>query len=142
MALSGHGLEFIGQAPPRIGTANGQSDRLNAALSKYQSPVQIGQSAGATLVLYGACRLEKDQIQISARVLRVDTGDILELEEVSGPLESLFALQDSVIRRFLDVVDLSHTAIEWKMILRKPTHSVKAYAHWVRAPEYADWQCR
>ena len=109
------------------------SDRLNAALSKYQSPVQIGQSAGATLVLYGACRLEKDQIQISARVLRVDTDDILALGEVVGPLDSLFALQDSVIRRFLDVVDLSATDIEWKMILRKPTHSVKAYAHWVRA---------
>ncbi len=109
------------------------SDRLNAALSKYQTPVQIGQSAGATLVLYGACRLEKDQLQISARVLRVDTDDILELGEVDGPLESLFALQDSVIYRFIDGVDLSATDIEWKAILRSPTRSVQAYIHWVRA---------
>ncbi len=109
------------------------SDRLNAALSKYQTPVQIGQSAGATLVLYGVCRLQKDQLQISARVLRVETDDILELEEVFGTLESLFALQDSVIYRFLDGVGLSATDIEWKAILRKPTRSVRAYIHWVRA---------
>ncbi len=109
------------------------SDRLNAALSKYQTSAQIGQSAGATLVLYGTCRLEKDHLQISARALRVDTDDILELGEVVGPLESLFALQDSVIHRFLDGVDLSATDIEWKAILRKPTRSVRAYAHWVRA---------
>ncbi len=109
------------------------SDQLDAALSKYQTPVQVGQSAGATLVLYGACRLEKDQLQISARVLRVDTDDILELGEVDGPLESLFALQDSVIYRFIDGVDLSATDIEWKAILRSPTRSVQAYIHWVRA---------
>ena len=109
------------------------SDRLNAALSKYQMPVQIGQSAGATLVLYGACRLEKDQLQISVRVLRVDADDILELGEVEGPLDSLFALQDSVIRRFLDGVGLSATDSEWEAILRRPTRSVRAYAHWVRA---------
>ncbi len=109
------------------------SNRLNAALSKYQTPVQIGQSAAATLVLYGACRLQKDQLQISARVLRVDTDDVLELGEVEGPTESLFALQDSVIRRFLDGVDLRATDIEWEAIFRRPTHSVQAYAHWVRA---------
>lgn len=109
------------------------SDQLNAALSKYQTPVQVGQSAGATLVLYGVCRLQKDQIQISARVLRVDTDDVLELGEVGGPLDSLFALQDSVIRRFLDDVDLSSTVIEWEAILRRPTRSVQAYIHWVRA---------
>ena len=109
------------------------SDRLNAALSKYQTPVQIGRSAGATLVLYGACRLEKDQLKISARVLRVDTDDILELGEVDGPLDSLFALQDSVIYRFMDGVDLSATDIEWKAILRSPTRSVRAYIHWMRA---------
>ena len=95
--------------------------------------MQIGQSAGATLVLYGACRLEKDQLQISARVLRVDTDDILELGEVGGPLNSLFALQDSVIRRFLDGVNLSATDMEWEAVLRRPTRSVRAYAHWVRA---------
>ena len=96
------------------------SDRLNAALSKYQMPVQIGQSAGATLVLYGACRLQKDQLQISARVLRVDTDEVLDLGEVGGPTASLFALQDSVIRRFLDGVGLSATDSEWEAILRKP----------------------
>ena len=109
------------------------SGRLNAALSERQTPVQIGRSAGATLVLYGACRLQKDQLRISTRVLWVETDDIRELEEVSGPLESLFALQDSVIRRFLDGVDLSTTAIEWRAIVRRPTHSVRAYIHWVRA---------
>lgn len=109
------------------------SDRLNVALSKYQTPAQIGRSAGATLVLYGACRLEKDQIQISARVLRVDTDEVLELGEVDGPLESLFALQNSVIYRFIDGVDLSATDIEWKAIFRSPTRSVQAYIHWVRA---------
>ena len=109
------------------------SNRLNAALSNYQTPVQVGQSAGATLVLYGACRLQKDQLQISARVLRVDTDEVLELGEVSGPLDSLFVLQDSVIRRFLDGVDLSVTDIEWEAILRRPTRSVQAYIHWVRA---------
>ena len=116
------------------------SDRLNAALSEHQTPVQtsveavqIGRSAGATLVLYGACQIQKNQLQISAHILRVETEEILELEEVSGPLESLFALQDSLIRRFLNRVDLRPTAIEWKAILRKPTRSVRAYIHWVRA---------
>ena len=109
------------------------SDRLNAVLSERQTPVQIGRSAGATLVLYGVCRLENNQLQISARVLRVDTDEILELGEVSGPLDSLFALQDSVIYRFLNGVGLSATDIEWEAILRKPTRSVQAYIHWVRA---------
>ena len=108
-------------------------DRLNAALSERQTPVQIGRSAGATLILYGTCRLKKNQLQISAHILRVETDEILELEEVSGTLESLFALQDSVIRRFLDRAGLSPTAIEWQAIVRRPTHSVRAYIHWVRA---------
>ena len=78
--------------------------RLDAALKELklgisgivdeQTAVKVGKAVGATAIIVGSFIRVAGNIRINARLINVQTGEIITAEQVQGPLDQIFTLMD------------------------------------------------
>lgn len=61
-----------------------------------ESAVAMGRIVGATLIVTGACQCSGETIRLTARFIRVETGEIIGTAKVDGPATDFLLLQDRV----------------------------------------------
>lgn len=69
------------------------------------SAVRAGRLLGATAVLFGAYTFAGDQLWISARLVRVETGEILLAEQKIGPADNFFGLVEGLSVQVAQSID-------------------------------------
>lgn len=88
---------------------------------------KAGQLMGADLMVVGGYQKFGDEIRITARFVKVETGEITRTTKVTGWLSEIFDLQDQIVLEITDNLNVKLSDIEKKKIARKPTINLKAY---------------
>jgi TolB-like protein len=95
--------------------------------SKYvdeSTAVRMGKMLGATTVLFGAYTVFRGDIQISARLVKVETGEILLAEQIRGDSDDFFELTEDLS---LQVAQATNSTLEETEIgARTETRSLDA----------------
>ena len=116
--------------------------RLDAALKELklgisgivdeQTAVKIGKAVGATAIIVGSFIRVAGNIRINARLIDVQTGEIITAEQVQGPLNEVFTLMDQTSEAMW--AKLVGRPIEVQQIPITPKKEVK-----VGKPLYKRW---
>ena len=69
-----------------------------------EPPANIGRSLGASAVVEGSVLRSGDRVRISARLMRVESGEYLWAERYDRELADIFALQDEVARAIAQAI--------------------------------------
>ncbi|NNF57735.1 MAG: hypothetical protein HKN04_05790 [Rhodothermaceae bacterium] len=72
-----------------------------------ESAVRAGRLLGATGVLFGAFTAHGDQLWISTRLVKVETGEVLLAEQVIGEPDDFFALVERLSTQVAEAIDVS-----------------------------------
>ncbi len=85
-----------------------QIDKAMAQIALQQSgqvaadtAVKVGKLVGAKTIVVGAYQEAGKQLRITARFVRVETGEVLDAAKVTGPETRIFHLQDAIVGRLL-----------------------------------------
>ena len=70
---------------------------VGADVAAEEAALRLCRALGATWLIAGAYQRVDDRVRITARVVAVDSGDVLDTLKVDGALEDLFGLQDQVV---------------------------------------------
>ncbi|MEO7857411.1 MAG: serine/threonine-protein kinase [Gemmatimonadaceae bacterium] len=125
--LSGvSGLRLIGRA----------SARQYKGTTK--SPREIGREVGATHLLTGTVRWERDsgtggRVRVSSELVRVVDQSSVWSEPYEAPLSDVFRVQASVAERVAAALDVALLAREQRVVRARPTSNVAAYDAYLRA---------
>lgn len=85
----------------QLDKAIGSLARNQTGLFEEDSALAIGQMVDARFVIIGSVDVLADQIAISARVLEVETRQLLVSDRLHGPLANAFALYDELAGRLI-----------------------------------------
>jgi tetratricopeptide (TPR) repeat protein len=96
-AIDAAGLEVVGR-DDRVAAFERLQLPIAATLSRA-STVKVGQAVGATAVVVGRVELEGDDLQITARIVQLDSGRLLPDVVDRGPIADLFALASRIAGR-------------------------------------------
>ncbi len=125
--LSGvSGLRLIGRA----------SARQYKGTTK--SPREIGREVGATHLLTGTVRWERDsgtggRVRVSSELVRVVDQSSVWSEPYEAPLSDVFRVQASVAERVAAALDVALLARERRVVVARPTSNLAAYDAYLRA---------
>ncbi len=89
--------------------------------------LKVGKELGVNYLLEGSVRRIKDDVRISARLVKAGSGLTLWAERFEGKLDNVFALQDRVIARIVDALSIKLTSVERARLAQKYTSSIEAY---------------
>ena len=84
-------------------------DELNLQRTKYfdsATAQKLGKLVGATHAVVGAIQEAKDRLRLSVRVIEQDTAKVLVAQEVFGPKDELFELQQRLVTLMLAALDV------------------------------------
>lgn len=85
---------------------------LNASEGDERLALVLGRQLGARWVLRGGYQRLGDQIQITARLVDVGTGDVVQTTNVGGAVSGLFALQDRIVAELSGRLNLAAEAMD------------------------------
>jgi TolB-like protein/Flp pilus assembly protein TadD len=88
-----------------------------------EDAVQLGSLTGARWVLAGGFQRIAEQVRVTARVVEVETGNVLRAVKMDGRLDAIFELQDRIVKEVASGMRRSVTAAHEG----DETHVVAAY---------------
>jgi TolB-like protein len=94
---------------------------------------QVGRELGVRYVLEGSLRRVTDRVRITAQLLDTSTGVHLSAERFEGTLSDIFDLQDQVTAAVVGAITPKLEKAEIARAKHKPTESLDAYDHYLRA---------
>ena len=97
---------------------------VEAAGHAGPSPVGVAAAVNADLVVAGSYQRVADRLRVTARILEAGTGDTVANAKADGRLDSIFDLQDQVVRQFSVDLGLAGDAGE---TTPRETSSLDAY---------------
>lgn len=95
----------------------------------------VGRDLGVTAVLEGSIRRAGNRARITAQLIDAVTGGHLWAERYDRELTDIFAVQDEVTMRIVDVLKVKLLPSELDSIAAVPTADVAAHDVWLRAKE-------
>ncbi len=87
---------------------------------------KMGKGLGAELIVTGAFLSMDPQMRIDARVVKVQTGEVLVTAKVLGNTDQFFSLEADLATKLLTGIGLTISPAEKKQINRAPTQSLGA----------------
>jgi DNA-binding winged helix-turn-helix (wHTH) protein/cytochrome c-type biogenesis protein CcmH/NrfG len=87
---------------------------------------EVGAAVGANLMVTGSFQRGGANLRITARLVDLQRGDVLADAKVDGPIETVFALQDGIVRAFARELGAS-TAPDPARVGLRETNSLEAY---------------
>jgi len=101
--------------------------------------VKIGKLVGAhTLLMGGFMKLSKDQFRIDARLVKVETGEIIKAEFIEGKPKDVMKLEKDLVVKILAGLDVATSETEAKEIMKGRDTSFDALYHYSRGLAYED----
>ncbi len=131
--------------------ADGLHDQLIANLSKSNdvnviaetsavsfegqnlSPTEIGRKLGADFALEGSVRIEGDRVQVTSRLIDVDTEVYLWSESFARPIGEVFEIEAEIARLIASSMGESLTAGNSEAYADRSTRNSDAYLHYIKA---------
>jgi serine/threonine protein kinase/tetratricopeptide (TPR) repeat protein len=125
-----HGLSVIG----RERTFDVLKDLQTGALNDFDETVAIdvGRRLGSSWILGGGYQRMGETIRITARVVDVNTGEVVRTVKIDGKITEIFALQDKIVYELSQGLKLELGTSEITEIEADETQSVEAYESFSR----------
>lgn len=92
-----------------------------------ESAAKAGKVLGAETVVTGAYQKMGENLRLTARFVKVETGIVSNTAMVTGNYNDIFSLEDEMADDILSNLGLEASASEKQQIARNPTTSVAAY---------------
>lgn len=89
---------------------------------------RVGKMLGAELMLVGAVSAWKPTLRIDARIVSVESGEVMVVASASGPQESFFAVESQLAKKLLAGFGVKLSPLQRMKIGRAATRSWKALA--------------
>lgn len=93
---------------------------------------RLGSSAHVDAVLDGSVRREGERIRVVARLVEVESGEILWADSYDHHLEGIFDLQQELANRITRALEASLSPSERQRLQEIPTDRVTAYDYYLR----------
>jgi serine/threonine protein kinase/Tfp pilus assembly protein PilF len=125
-----HGLSVIG----RERTFDVLKDLQTGALNDFDETVAIdvGRRLGSSWILGGGYQRMGEAIRITARVVDVNTGEVVRTVKIDGQITEIFALQDKIVYELSQGLKVELGTSEITEIEAAETQSVEAYESFSR----------
>ncbi|HSF24025.1 MAG TPA: FlgO family outer membrane protein [Blastocatellia bacterium] len=94
--------------------------------------IDIGRRLGARWILTGGYQRMAEMIRITARVIDVNSGEVVLTVKIDGGISEIFALQDKIVYELSQGLNLEIDTSELSEIERDETKSVEAYESFSR----------
>jgi TolB-like protein/Tfp pilus assembly protein PilF len=94
---------------------------------------QVGRELGVRYVVEGSVRQSESRIRITGQLVDAATGTHLWAERFEGTLDDIFELQDQIATSIVGAIAFQLERAEIERARRKPTGSLSAYDHYLRA---------
>jgi TolB-like protein/class 3 adenylate cyclase len=94
---------------------------------------QIGRELGVRYVLEGSVRKGGNRVRITGQLIDTATGAHIWADRFDGALDDVFELQDQVASSVAGAIEPKLMLAEIERAVRKPTGSLAAYDHYLRA---------
>jgi len=94
---------------------------------------QIGRELGVRYVLEGSVRRSGNRVRITGQLLDAETGTHLWADRFDGEMEEIFELQDNIASSIVGAIEPQMRTAETRRAVSKPTTSLQAYDHFLRA---------
>lgn len=124
--------------------------RLNAILDELKlgqsqaidpkTAQKMGKLLGADLILTGSISAVEPTLRVDARIITVETGEILATAKADGPSAEFFTVEADLVKRLLDAIGVALTPIQKLQVGKPPTRSLPALKKYGEALEAADAQ--
>jgi len=105
-----------------------------------KSAVKSGKMLGATFLVTGSYQIYNNNIRIVSKVIKTETGVISYIAKVTGKMNSIFDLQDTLFSKLFNLksegVNLQDISFITKEIKKKPTKKLNAYKYYLLCEEY------
>ena len=115
-------------------------EEIKLGQSKYfdQTTAQkLGKGLGAESILTGAFMVIDDQIRIDARLIDIETSEVLFAEKVNGPVNNFFEVHENLVGLLSDALKLSREQMKMTKLSYKPV-SLAAVVNYSRAIDNFD----
>lgn len=94
---------------------------------------KAGQLIGADAVIIGGYQKYANKVRLTARLVRVETGEVYTSAKTTGTMDRIFELQDRISLKFLKSLNYKISETEKDQLTIVPTKSIKAYEHYSKA---------
>lgn len=91
---------------------------------------QMGEGLGAELMITGAFVVMDGQYRVDARVIMVESSEVITAVEVSGELSAFFTLQTQLAETLLNKLGAELVPLKRVKIKRSPTQDFRAFSHY------------
>lgn len=124
------GLSVIG----RERTFEALKDLSTGALKDFDESlaIDIGRRLAASWILGGGYQRIGEMIRITARVIDVNTGEVIRTVKIDGNIKEIFSLQDKIVYELSKGLNLELGSTEINDIEAEETKSVEAYESFSR----------
>jgi len=141
----------VSQDPAQEYFADGVVEDITTALSRFRNlfviarnssftykgravdVTQVGRELGVRYVLEGSVRKAGDRLRITGQLVDASTGATLWADRFDGVFTEIFDLQDQVAASVVGAIAPRVEDAEIERVKRRPTESVSAYDHYLRA---------
>jgi TolB-like protein len=101
--------------------------------------VKVGKLVGAhTLLMGGFMKISKKQFRIDARLVKVETGEIMKAEYVEGKSDEVMKLEKDLVIKMLADLNVTPSEIEEEAIMEGKDTGFDALYHYSRGLAYED----
>jgi TolB-like protein/tetratricopeptide (TPR) repeat protein len=97
---------------------------------------QVGRELGVRYVVEGSVRQSENRVRITGQLVDTAKGTHLWAERFEGTLDDIFDLQDRIATSIVGAIASQLERAEIERARRKPTGSLSAYDHYLRAMPY------
>lgn len=125
-----------------------ERSRLNAILDELklnataaidpQTAQKMGKLLGADLILTGGISAVEPTLRVDARIITVETGEILATAKADGPSADFFKVEADLVQKLLDAIGVGLTPIQKLQVGKPPTRSLPALRKYGEALDAAD----
>lgn len=121
-----------------------ERDQLDALLSELKlgeggfvdpkTAQKLGKGVGARFVVTGSFTVLDPTFALDARIVQVDTGEIVKAADASGTVAEFVAVEKDLVEALLDGLQLTPSSAERrKLMLQAPTERFSAFTAWGEA---------
>src|SRR5438105_5188413 len=97
---------------------------------------QVGRELGVRYVVEGSVRRSENRVRITGQLVDAASGTHLWADRFEGRLDDIFELQDQIATSIVGAIASQLERAEIERARRKPTGSLSAYDHYLRAMPY------
>jgi TolB-like protein/class 3 adenylate cyclase/Tfp pilus assembly protein PilF len=107
----------------------------NSSFAYKDKPVkvqEVSQELGVRYILEGSVQRASDRVRINAQLIDATTGKHLWAERYDRDAQSLFDIQDEIIKTIVATLAFKVDAVERERVMRKGTENLDAYDYFLR----------